>query len=403
MSERRFRVADDPVRQIIFVLTDECNLDCVYCYEKHKNTNGRKLPASVIRAKIEREMLAKNDVKTLWFIFFGGEPLLCFDTIRDTLTWFEATEWPRVDKQVHFMVETNGTLLNDEMKAWFTERRDHVTLSISLDGTKEAHDRNRSNSFDAVARHFGFFRQNWPNQPVKMTIGPDTLDQTYEGVRYLHSEGFQATFDVVFEDVWGDRRSERRAVGVWADQLDKLVHYYAANPDLPRPRVLSRKLERLFDPPSAESYTFCSAGQYVTSFLPDQREYPCFRFAPLVVDQPLENVLTDAGADSQQCQLCPFERICTTCEGHNYEVTGSPFVRTRFHCKFFKVSLLASAKMMLIDRGRDLLDGGSDDAETTENQMRRLRTLLAIRVVNDVCGPLVDWATSTTAEQRQIQ
>jgi uncharacterized protein len=388
ISKRQF--GHLPMKEMIFVLTERCNLNCVYCYEKGKNNNEKALSADFIKDKISEEMLADDNCKELWIDFFGGEPLLEFDTIREVIEWFLSTSWPSPPKAYRFLVETNGTLLDDHMKQWFTAHRNHVTLGLSLDGTKDAHDRNRCNSYDQIAQHIDFFRKNWPKQPVKMTIGPETIDQTYEGVLHIHSLGLQAEFDIIFENVWGDTDSERRAVRVWADQLDKLVLFYFAHPELDRPMVLSRRLEHMFGP-SSSTRTFCGAGKYVVSFTPDGIEYPCFRFAPIAVREPLQDIFSAPESENRQCIDCQFERICTTCEGHNYAVTGSCFNRTSFHCRFFKMSLLASAKLLFLDHPNDLSQTSGDQPKDV--LLQRMRRLLAIRVVNDLCAPTVEWAS----------
>jgi uncharacterized protein len=386
MSERQYDNLQ--MRELIFVLTEKCNLNCVYCYEKNKNKSDKTLSAEFIKDKIRNQMLVDDECNELWIDFFGGEPLLEFDTIREVIDWFIATLWPSPAKSYRFLVETNGTLLDDHMKKWFSAHRDYVTLGLSLDGTKDAHDRNRSNSYDSVVKHIDFIRQNWPLQPVKMTIGPESLDQTYESVLHIHSLGLQADFDVVFEDVWGDTDSENRAVRLWADQLDKLVTFYYSHPELRRPMVLTRGLDLLFSGTSPGKRTFCGAGEFVTSFTPDGIEYPCFRFAPVAVQEPLLDILSSPEWENEQCAHCPFERICTTCEGHNYSVTGSCFKRTIFHCRFFKVSLLACAKLMMLDYPGDLCQPPENLSK--EEQIQRMRRLLVIRVVNELCAPLVD-------------
>ena len=289
------------------------------------------------------------------------------------------------------MVETNGTLLDDSMKEWFSANRGHITLSLSLDGAKFAHDLNRCNSYEDVAKHLSFCRDNWPEQPVKMTIGPQTIDWTFDGVLHVHDLGLRAEFDVIFDDVWGDAESERRAVRVWAEQLQKLVSFYHTRPGLPRPSALSRRLDRLFVEPSSDNSAFCGAGKHVTCFTPDELEYPCFRFAPLVVDSPLFNVRAAPVLENEQCTACPFARICPTCEGNNYAVTGSCFKRTSFHCRLFKVSLLASARMHLLDHPEVLRQPPEDDSR--EEKLRRMRMLVVIRLVNDLCSPILEWAS----------
>jgi sulfatase maturation enzyme AslB (radical SAM superfamily) len=372
-----------PMREMIFLLTEKCNLRCVYCYEEHKNKGSRALSPAFIKDKIHAAMVADDGCGELWFDFFGGEPLLEFETIREVVDWFLATNWPRPAKSFRFLVTTNATLLTVEMKRWFTLVRDHVTLGLSMDGTKAAQDRNRSNSYDAVIQHVEFFRRNWPLQPVKMTVGPDSIDQVYEGVLHLHSFGLQAEPDVVFEDVWGTEEEELKAAGIWAEQLDGLVRFYHAHPELRRPLLLSRRLTNLFNAPSAVKKTFCGAGRQTTSFMPDGAEYPCFRFGPIAVDEPLKDIFAAPDIENTRCAACPYEKICPTCEGHNYFASGSCFQRTDYHCRFFKASLVATAKLMLLDHPGDLGPVAHD--EPKEARRERMRRLLAIRLVSDDC------------------
>ncbi len=378
-----------PIRQVAFVVTERCNLRCTYCYEAFKNKRRRPFPPGEIKRRIESELLADNGFEYIWFIFFGGEPLLRFDTIRDVVEWTQARHWP--GKRYRFMIETNATLLDDAKKRWLAERKDDVILSVSLDGSKAAHDRNRSNSYDKVIRHAPFLRETWPTQPVKMTIGPETIADAYEGVVSVAEHGLNAEFDVLFENVWGDRESERRFVRIWADQLAHLVEFYAARPDLPRPSVLSRKLHHLYNVPLSFRRTTCGAGHEVTCFSPDGQEYPCFRFSPLVVSNPIQNLDSAPVRRNLRCASCPFEKICTSCEGHNYEANGSIYERTDFHCNFFKISMLASAEMSLRDRPIEN-PGSALEGLPVSARVDEMRRLLAIRLVNDECGPVLDWA-----------
>ena len=370
-------------REILFLLTENCNLDCVYCYEKHKN--GKALSAEFIKQEISREMLSDDPCKLTSVSFFGGEPLLRFPVIREVVDWFFNASWPSSTADFIFQITTNGTLLDERMKRWFAAHHEHVILGLSMDGTKDAQDRNRSNSYDTIIRHIDFFRENWPTQPMKMTIGPDTLDQTYDGVVHIHSLGLLVEPDVIFEDVWGDAESTSRAVRIWAEQLDRLVDFYFTHPELHRPKLLTRELYRLFEPAGEKKTTFCGAGRYTSTYTADGNKYPCFRFAPVCVPQPLYDVLASPDIENQQCSQCAFERICSSCEGFNYEVTGSCFNRTSYHCRFFQVSLLASAKLLMLDHPEDLMP--LPEALSKDETLERMRRLLAIRTVNDLCDP----------------
>ena len=384
----RRRFPEHAMREIVFLVTESCNLDCVYCYEDHRG--GETLSADFMKAKISEAMAADDGCEELGFSFFGGEPLLEFDAIREVVEWCLAEPWATPSKSIQFMVSTNGTLLDNRMKRWFAEHRTHITLSLSMDGTKDAQDANRCNSYDTVVRHVGFFRDNWPFQPVKMTISPQTLAQAYDGVRHLHEFGLSAELDVVLEDVWGDEASERRAVRIWADQLDRLVPFYLRHPELRRPLILRRGLTDLFGLDRRKNHTYCGAGKYTTSFTADGKEYPCFRFAPICVREPLQDVFSSPDVENEHCNRCPFEMICPTCEGLNYLAKGSCFHRTTYHCRFFQVSLLASAKLLLLEHPDDLCPDCVEESKTA--RVQRMQRLLAIRAVHDLCSPVLQWA-----------
>jgi len=370
------------MRTLQFLLTEDCNLDCVYCYEKHKN--GRALPAAFIQEKIHQAMVARDSYEELSIDFFGGEPLLRFDTIREVVDWFHAQAWPAHAKRYRIAVTTNGTLLNDTRKQWFARNKRDVILCLSLDGTPAAQNANRSNSYDAIAPHLDFFRECWPDQPVKMTIGPRTIDQVFDGIMHLHSRGFKVEADVVFEDVWGEEASLSAAVAVFAQQLDLLVAYYGQHPEAPRPDLVQRPIMNLFEPGPPRSRAFCGAGKHLTCYAANGEPFPCMRFTSVTTSNPLKRIEDSPDQENEECAACVFERLCPSCQGHNYEVAGSCWRRTAFHCRFFKVSLLASARLMLLDEP-DLLSASSVE-EQTPQQIERLRKLLAIRAVNDWCG-----------------
>lgn len=91
--------------------------------------------------------------------FFGGEPMLEFDTIRDVYNYIHSLNIPNYE---YCFVVTNGTLFDEARKRWSYEHKEDFICGLSLDGTKEIHDYNRSNSYDLI--DYGFFAKTWPEQ-----------------------------------------------------------------------------------------------------------------------------------------------------------------------------------------------------------------------------------------------
>lgn len=372
---------DSAMRILQFLVTEDCNLNCVYCYEKHKSK--RSLSAQFIKEKIHTEMLQDNSYRELSIDFFGGEPLLEFDTIREVVEWFHQVKWPPSAKAYRFSVTTNGTLLDEQKKEWFSKYSNVVTLCLSFDGVREAQNRNRSNSYDDVIKHIDFFRKHWPSQPVKMTISQYTINHVYDSVVHIHELGLPVKADIVFENVWDSEEAKKEALQIYAEQLDRLVSFYYENPELPRPGVVNRHIMGFYE--GRRRGTFCGAGKHLKCWTADGQEYPCMRFSPISTPDPLQSIDLTEGTVNEKCATCAFENLCPTCEGHNYEVTGSCFNRTNFHCEFFKLELLASAKLYFLENREDLL-GTDFRKHSREDNLDHLRKILVIMAISDLCG-----------------
>ncbi len=124
-------------------LTEQCNLRCAYCphtvgrvgERPHGDVHmSRGTAIAAIRSLAEADPPPPSPTVS----FYGGEPLLRFDLIRELVEDARArTDWPRL----RFIIDTNGTLIDDEVARFVVEHE--VSLQISLDGPAEVHDRHR--------------------------------------------------------------------------------------------------------------------------------------------------------------------------------------------------------------------------------------------------------------------
>lgn len=110
--------------------------------------------------------------------FIGGESLLKFKLIKEIVSYVE-NRYPAVP--YIFFADTNGTIL--------TTNKNIFKLGLSLDGRKDTHDHNRSNSFDSI--DIDFFIHNYPEQGVKMTLSEYSLHHLADDVKYIHSLGLK--------------------------------------------------------------------------------------------------------------------------------------------------------------------------------------------------------------------
>lgn len=331
-------------RSVILTITHECNLHCKYCYEHKKS----KEYMSVATAKeaIKYYMEEEHNLDKVEFQFFGGEPFLHFELIKEVVDWFHTKNWT---KKHIFFIGTNGTILTEEIKEWLLKYPTCVWVGVSLDGIKEAHNLARSNSYDRVMENLPFFRQHYPTQPVKMTIGRETIPFVSESIINLEENDILFTANVVFEDVWGDVTGKQALVKEYAHQLKLLVDYYSQRPTLFPPTIISRDLSGVITEPSRLGATitkrWCGTGNEMVMVDVDNKTYPCQRFSTWVTQKPLPSLTLESDFvawEPEECKLCPYITICPTCAGFNWEVFNNPDVRTTFHCDFFKAEILAS-------------------------------------------------------------
>lgn len=336
---RRNRGNDEIEFNLTFLVTEDCNLRCIYCFEPNKRP--KKMGFDVARTAIDKYLDREEGPPKVSIDFCGGEPLLEFDLIKSVFEYCHSR--PR-KKSFRMSLGTNGTVLTEKMKEWFL-RHPCFQLSLSLDGTKEVHDHNRSNSYDRVVKHIDFFRRY--DQTVKMTISPFTIPRLAESVVHVHALGLKPEANVVFEDIWGTPEEKARLLRVYARELDKLVDFYVANPDLPAPKLVGHRIETLV---AEQDYgleeKYCGAGKYMVAVMPDGKEYPCHRFSPLGSSSPTQVVDVDRPVTGPaKCVRCGVRRLCHSCLGANHEICNTVDVRTVAHCEFVKLEILASAKL----------------------------------------------------------
>lgn len=169
-------------------LTSACNLACHYCYV-HKQ-RPRYMAAETARAVVDIAAIPGGSVG---LSFFGGEPLLCKDLIRETVAYANTAAANKACA-FHFKLTTNGTLLDDAFLGFCTDNR--IMVALSLDGTREAHDAHRlfadgAGSYASVEDDARRLLKRQPYACAIMVVNPDTIQWYADGVQRLHDLGFQ--------------------------------------------------------------------------------------------------------------------------------------------------------------------------------------------------------------------
>ena len=206
------------VKTLTMNITNNCNLACSYCFEEHtKDKMSVEDSIKILDTVYANFLINHNPSKEkMGIAFFGGEPLLNFEVIKAVVERAKEKKY-----SIAPGITTNLTLLTDEMMEYFDENE--IQLLVSIDGTKEIHDRNRSNSYDRVAKNVkrmidvGLAHL----MEARMTVSPNTVEHLLEGVKNIYSLGFEFVAPVVITDqVWTQEQ-----LAIQKDQMDKMFEF----------------------------------------------------------------------------------------------------------------------------------------------------------------------------------
>lgn len=353
---------------VILTLTDNCNLDCTYCYEHNKQPHI--MGFSTAKRIIDYEMNVDDGTNFICIYYFGGEPFLEFETIKKIHSYLQNHVW---SKGWFAFITTNGTLVHDEIRYWLQTNSDSVEAYISLDGTREMHNCNRSNSYDSIDT--AFFVKEYPF--AKMTVTKDTLQHLAKGVIALHEKGFEVSANLGCGIEWNENSPQ-----ILAQQLKILSDYYIEHPNLKVATILNLALMDM-EPGAKHPKRFCGVGPNMKSYDTDGRLFPCHAFAPLCIGKELAEQsqridfskpveLSDL---DEKCQTCPVVGVCPTCYGINFGKYHNPYHVDDTHCRMMKVQFLANAKF----KYRQYISGRL--SLTEEEELRLLSHIMDIQTM----------------------
>jgi len=191
-----FKKRPTVVKALCLHIAHDCNLACRYCFAEEGEYHGRRALMSYETGKAALDFLIANsgNRKNLEVDFFGGEPLMNFDVVKQLVVYGREQEKLH-NKHFRFTLTTNGVLLNDDIMEFANQEMDNVVLSI--DGRKEVHNymrpfRNGSGSYDLIVPKFQKFAEsrNQEKYYVRGTFTRNNLDFSKD-VLHLADLGFE--------------------------------------------------------------------------------------------------------------------------------------------------------------------------------------------------------------------
>lgn len=358
-------------KSITFIVTKDCQLACKYCYLVGKNETERmtwETAKAAIDYILDHEEDRNFKQESVVFDFIGGEPFLEIDLIDKICDYIKSEMFRRNHhwfNSYRFSFSTNGINYDSEKVQKFIEKnRTHLSIGITIDGTKRKHDLNRvykgseKGSYDDVVRNIPLWTKQFPEAGTKVTISSADLPYICESVLHLYDLGIkQVNINCVFEDVWkeGDDQLFEEQLTELADKIidggkyeENACSFFSENMGKP----LDCKLQ---------NNNWCGAGRMLAVDAAGNF-YPCTRFAQYSLRDKEAWIIgnTKDGIDenklrpfltldrctqsTEECKDCEVAEGCAWCQGENYDAakTHTVFERATAICKMHKARVRAN-------------------------------------------------------------
>jgi uncharacterized protein len=183
---------DSSLKALCLHISHDCNLRCRYCFAGTGPFGGKRehMSFEVGKKAIDLLLTESGSRRQLEVDFFGGEPLLNLDVVKQLIDYGRAAAAP-LNKEIHFTLTTNGIALEPEVRDFLNEYQ--VAVVLSLDGRKEVNDRMRGTGVydQIVPRFLDLVRsRGGKNYYLRGTFTANNLDFA-EDVKHLFELGFR--------------------------------------------------------------------------------------------------------------------------------------------------------------------------------------------------------------------
>ena len=361
----RYIPVNAPVKALCLHVAHDCNLRCKYCFASTGDFGqGRKIMPPEIAKKAIDFVIARSGVRhNIEVDFFGGEPLMAWDPVTQTVEYARSLE-EKYNKKFRFTITTNGLLLDEDKRKYINENMDNCVLS--LDGRREVNDEFRktvagTGSYDTIVPKFkALVDERDPNLDyyARGTFTSHNLDFA-EDVLSIADAGFDR---LSVEPVTADPGC---GYDLTEDDLPKIEAEYDRLTDIMLERKKEGKPFTFFHfmvdldqgPCVVKRLRGCGAGYEYVAVTPDGDIYPCHQFVGKdefkqgsVLDQSFNMDIAQKFAGMNiysrpKCQKCWAKFYCSGgCSAANYNMNhdmndsydlGCEMERKRLECAIY--------------------------------------------------------------------
>ena len=344
------------VKALCLHVAHTCNLNCSYCFASQGKYHGERAVMSFEVGKRALDFLVENSGtrRNLEVDFFGGEPLMNFDVVKQLVAYARSIEKEK-GKNFRFTLTTNGLLIDDDVIDF--ANRECANVVLSLDGRKEIHDRYRvdyagNGSWERIVPKFKKLveaRQgkNYYMRGTFTHANPDFL----KDIQQMLDLGFsELSMEPVVCAKGDEGELDEKDLPIVLDQYEKLAQLMLKRDKEGKPFTFYHYMIDLTGGPCIyKRISGCGSGTEYMAVTPWGDLYPCHQF---VGDEKflLGNIwdgVTNKAIQSEfaacnvyahpECRDCWARLYCSGgCAANSYHATGSVNGVYEYGCKLFK-------------------------------------------------------------------
>ena len=329
------------VKALCLHIAHDCNLACKYCFAEEGEYHGRRALMSFETGKKALDFLVANSGNriNLEVDFFGGEPLMNWQVVKDLVLYGRSLEAEH-HKKFRFTLTTNGILLNDEVMEFVNKEMSNVVLSI--DGRKEVNDRMRPHrggqgSYDEIVPKFQKLAESrgQMNYYVRGTYTHYNLDFSRD-VMQLADLGFeQISVEPVVAGPEDDYALREEDLDILMKEYDRLAVELLERRKAGKPvNFFHFMIDLEGGPCVAKRLSGCGSGTEYLAVTPWGDLYPCHQFVgeeQFLMGNVDEGVIrTDIRDDFKKCNVYAREK-CRNCFARFYCSGGCSANSYHFH------------------------------------------------------------------------
>ena len=348
-----------PVKAMCLNIAHDCNLRCKYCFASTGDFGkGRKLMTFETGKKAIDFLLEKSlDRKNLELDFFGGEPLMNFDVVKQIVEYARSRE-AEYGKKFRFTITTNGVLLDDDKIDFINREMSNVVLSI--DGRKEVNDYMRkrvdgSGCYDKIMPAFKKLVEKRGDKEyyVRGTFTKNNLDFSND-VFDLYNNGFdQISVEPVVCEASADYAITEKELPAIFKEYERLAERILENEKKGKKFNFFHFMLDLDQGPCAiKRLRGCGCGNDYVAITPDGDIYPCHQFVGIeefkmgnidegTFDTTMKSYFSKTHVYTKpECKKCWAKFYCSGgCNANNYQYAGDVHNAHKLSCQLQKKRL----------------------------------------------------------------